>query len=171
MSTIKRGKVYYSRLYVPSELRQLLQKKEVVKSLRTSSYIEAITRSCILQGQIAKLWLSLKHERTTMTPKQINKLIQQYTKVTLEKCEGERLHNLERVEDDELEGVSLSIIGRLEDNSKNLINNDFIEVTKVAKNLLAKNNLTVSSNSTPIKKLCRELLIAEQKVLKTELKR
>ena len=38
MSTIKRGKVYYSRLYVPSKLHQALQKREVVKSLRTSSY-------------------------------------------------------------------------------------------------------------------------------------
>jgi len=47
MSTIKRGKVYYSRLYVPSKLHQALQKREVVKSLRTSSYSEAITLSCI----------------------------------------------------------------------------------------------------------------------------
>ena len=83
-----------------------------------------------------------------MTPKQIYKLIQQYTKVTLEKCEGERLHNLERVDDDELEAVSLSIIGRLEDNAKNLINNDFSEVTRVANSLLLKT--TLPFQATPL---------------------
>ena len=87
MSTIKRGKIYYSRLYVPSELRQILHKREVVKSLRTSSHAEAITRSCILKGRVVRLWSVLKSERITMTPKQISKLIQQYTKATLEECD------------------------------------------------------------------------------------
>ena len=52
-----------------------------------------------------------------------------------------------------------------------LMNNDFSELTEVANKLLAENNITVASESTPFKKLCRELLIAEQKVLKTELAR
>jgi len=103
MSTVKRGKTYYSRLYVPSELRQTLHKKEVVKSLRTSSHAEAITRSCILKGRVARLfWSVLKRERISMTPKQINKLIQQYTKATLEECEEGRLNNLKNYNDDEL---------------------------------------------------------------------
>jgi hypothetical protein len=107
MSTIKRGKVYYTRLYVPSELRQILHKREVVKSLRTSSHAEAITRSCILKGRVVRLWSVLKSERISMTPKQINKLIQQYTKATLEECEEGRLNNLKNYNDDELEGVIL----------------------------------------------------------------
>jgi len=37
-----------------------------------------------------------------MTPKQINKLIQQYTKATLEECEEGRLNNLKNYNDDEL---------------------------------------------------------------------
>jgi len=45
-----------------------------------------------------------------MTPKQINKLIQQYTKATLEKGEEERLQSMQHVDDDELEGVSLAIV-------------------------------------------------------------
>ena len=94
MSTIKRGKVYYPRLYVPSELRQILHKREVVKSLRTSSHAEAITRSCILKGRVVRLWSALKKERITMTPKQISKLIQQYTKATLEECEEGRMNGL-----------------------------------------------------------------------------
>jgi len=171
MSTIKRGKVYYTRLYVPSELRQILHKREVVKSLRTSSHAEAITRSCILKGRVVRLWSVLKSERITMTPKQINKLIQQYTKATLEECEEERLNNLKTYNNNDLEGTSHVIVDKLEENYVKLMNNDFSEVTKVANKLLAENNLTVASESTPFKKLCRELLIAEQKVLKTELKR
>ena len=42
MSTQKRGKIYYSRLRVPSSLQLILQKKEVVRSLRTSSYSVAL---------------------------------------------------------------------------------------------------------------------------------
>ena len=105
-----------------------------------------------------------------MTPKQINKLIQQYTKATLEDCEEGRLNNLKNYNDHELEGVSLVIVEKLEENYVKLMNNDFSEVTEVANKLLTENSLTVASESTPFKKLCRELLIAEQKVLKTELK-
>lgn len=110
MSTQKRGKVYYSRLRVPSNLQSILHKREIVRSLKTSSYREAITRCCILEGRIARLWSVLKHELITMTPKQINKLIQQYTKATLEKGEEERLQSMQHVDDDELEGVSLAIV-------------------------------------------------------------
>ena len=106
-----------------------------------------------------------------MTPKQINKLIRQYTKATLEECEEERLNSLKNYNDDGLEGISLVIIEKLEENYERLMNNDFTEVTEIANKLLAENNLAVASESTSFKKLCRELLIAEQKVLKTELKR
>jgi hypothetical protein len=171
MSTQKRGKIYYSRLRVPSSLRLILQKKEVVRSLRTSSYSEAITRSCILKGRVARLWSVLKSERITMTPKQINKLIQQYTKTTLEECEEGRLNNLKNYNDDGLECIFHVIVEKIEENYVKLMNNDFSEVTEVANKLLTKNSLTIASESTLFKKLCRELLIAEQKVLKTELKR
>ena len=106
-----------------------------------------------------------------MTPKQISKLIQQYTKATLEECEEERLKNLKDYHDNELEANSFVIVDKLEENYVRLMNNDFTEVTEIANKLLAENDLTVASESTHIKKLCRELLIAEQKVLKTELKR
>ena len=62
-------------------------------------------------------------------------------------------------------------VEKLEENYVNLMNNDFSELAEVANELLAKNNIAVASDSVPFKKLCRELLIAEQKVLKTELKR
>ena len=106
-----------------------------------------------------------------MTPKQISKLIQQYTKATLEECEEERLKNLKNYNDDDLEDISFVIVEKLEENYVRLMNSDFSEVTETANNLLSKNNITFASDSTPFKKLCLELLIAEQKVLKTELKR
>ena len=106
-----------------------------------------------------------------MPPKQISKLIQQYTKATLEECEEERLKNLKDCHDNELEANSFVIVEKLEENYVKLMNNDFSEVTEVANKLLTKNSLAIASESTLFKKLCRELLIAEQKVLKTELKR
>jgi len=63
------------------------------------------------------------------------------------------------------------IVEKLEENYVRLMNNDFSEVIETANKLLSENNITFASDSTPFKKLCRELLIAEQKVLKTELKK
>ena len=51
-----------------------------------------------------------------MTPKQINKLIRQYTKATLEECEEERLNSLKDINDNDLEGVSHVIVHKLEEN-------------------------------------------------------
>ena len=149
MSTQKRGKTYHSRVRVPSDLRLALKKTELIKSLKTNSYREAFVRSCIWEAGVARLFSVLRTKAEQMDEREISRLVQQYINKTLEKCEEERLHNLERVDDDELEAVSLSIIGRLEENAEQLMSNDFTEVTKVAKNLLAKNNLTVLSDSTP----------------------
>jgi hypothetical protein len=136
MSTIKRGKVHYSRLYIPSKLHQTLPKKEVVKSLKTSSHPEAITRSCILKGRVVRLWSVLKSERITMTPKQIIKLIQQYTKATLEECEEERLKNLKNYNDDDLEGISLTRQKRTFINSAlNLFNSEALPRAEWACNI------------------------------------
>jgi hypothetical protein len=80
-----------------------------------------------------------------MTPKQINKLIQQYTKATLEECEEDRLSKLKKYNDNHLESISFVIEDKLEENYVNLMNNDFSEVTEVATKLLTKNDLTVAS--------------------------
>ena len=83
-----------------------------------------------------------------MTPKQISKLIQQYTKATLEECEEERLKKLKDYHDNELEANSFVIVDKLEENYVRLMNNDFTEVTEIANKLLAENDLTVASEST-----------------------
>ncbi|MBT5868097.1 MAG: hypothetical protein HOH38_04585 [Nitrospinaceae bacterium] len=51
------------------------------------------------------------------------------------------------------------------------MSNDFTRVLKVAKELLSSNNINISDTCIEFKRLCRELLIAEQKVLKIELQR
>ena len=94
-----------------------------------------------------------------------------YTKATLEECEEDRLSNLKKYNANDLESISFVIVDKLEENYVNLMNNELSEVTEVANKLLTKNSHTVASESTLFKKLYRELLIAEQKVLKTELKR
>ena len=48
-----------------------------------------------------------------MTPKQINKLIQQYTKTILEECEEGRLNNLKNYNDDGLECISQVIVEKM----------------------------------------------------------
>ena len=57
-----------------------------------------------------------------MTPKQISKLIQQYTKATLEECEEERLNNLQDYHDNDLEANAFVIVDKLEENYVRLMN-------------------------------------------------
>ena len=171
MSTQKRGKVYYSRLRVPSHLINITQKKEVVKSLRTSSYSEALTLSCILEGRIARLWAVLIYRRVSMTPRQINKLIENYAKQTLEEYEDYRINPTIEQCGDQLEAISGVIVDKLEENCFQLLNNDFSRVSKTADELLEERNIQLDRESDEFRKLCRELLIAEQLIWKAELKR
>ena len=132
MSTQKRGRVYYSRLRVPTNLISIIQKREIVKSLKTSSYSEAITRSCILEGLIVKLFSALTLKWVTMTPKQINQLIQRYTQQTIEEYEGHRLNSTLEVCGDQLEAISGVIVDKLEEHCFQLLNNDFSKVSDYA---------------------------------------
>jgi|TARA_B110000495_G_scaffold48827_1_gene40802 integrase len=171
MSTQKRGRVYYSRLRVPTNLISIIQKREIVKSLKTSSYSEAITRSCILEGLIVKLFSALTLKWVTMTPKQINQLIQRYTQQTIEEYEGHRLNSTLEVCGDQLEAISGVIVDKLEENCFQLLNNDFSKVSDKADSLLSEKNIQLDKKSNEYRKLCRELLIADQHIWKTELKR
>ena len=67
MSTQLRNNTYYLRLRVPQGLKGLLGKSEIVRSLRTQNYRQALSRSCILKGKITGLWLSLTAEETLST--------------------------------------------------------------------------------------------------------
>ena len=107
MSTQKRGKTYYSRLRVPSDLRLVMKKVELVKSLKTSSYREAFVRSCIWEARIIKLFKVLRAKAKQMNKNDISRLIQQHTKSTLEEYKEERLNNLKKHDDDDLESISL----------------------------------------------------------------
>jgi hypothetical protein len=61
-----------------------------------------------------------------------SRLILQHTKSTLEEYEEDRLNNFKKYDDDDLEGISLVIVEKLEENYVKLMNNNFSGVTKVA---------------------------------------
>jgi hypothetical protein len=75
----------------------------------------------------------------------------------LEEYEEDRLNNLKKYDDDDLESIFLVILEKLEENYVTLMNKDFLEVTEFVNKLLAENSFTVARKPTLIRKLFREL--------------
>jgi len=106
-----------------------------------------------------------------MTSDQIDKLIKHYTKVTLEECEEDRLDRMGNIDGDELEAIWGVVHDKLEENNVHLLNNNFSKVTDTANKIIEEHSLSVPRESKVFKQLCRELLKANQHILRTELKR
>lgn len=90
MNTQSRNGVYYSCLCVPSDLQPFLNKREVVRSLNTSSYREATLLAIRWEALVAELFTHLRHNMHIMTKHQIHSLVNDYMYSTLEECENER---------------------------------------------------------------------------------
>ena len=60
MSTQKRGETYYSRIVVPSKLRQFIPRREIVKSLFAHTYSIARLRCAEWEARLYGLFESLK---------------------------------------------------------------------------------------------------------------
>ena len=59
MSTQKRGDTYYSRIVVPSSLRHIVPRREVVKSLHVQTYSAARLRCAEWEARVYLLLLTL----------------------------------------------------------------------------------------------------------------
>jgi hypothetical protein len=91
MGTQKRGRYWYSRTRVPSELVPLVGQREVVRSLRTSSYREARVRCKLWEARVIELFARLHGEAQRMHPLDIPKLVAEYLRKSLEDGERDRL--------------------------------------------------------------------------------
>ena len=60
MSTQKRGDTYYSRIVVPSSLRHIVPRREVVKSLQVQAYPSARLRCAQWEARIFGLFAALE---------------------------------------------------------------------------------------------------------------
>ena len=170
MSTLSISGRYYSRLLVPSDLRPLLLKKEIRKSLRTTSYKDAKILAARWEGHLAALFTHLRKYGSTMKLDDIKRLAQEYLTTSLEEGEAERL-NGKAPNDDQQESIELALTDALEDTQDQLVQNEFGKISVEADELLHVHKLSLPKTSEAYRRLCRELLKAKQVVLKAELDR
>jgi integrase len=90
MSVQRRGNRYSSRVSVPSALRPLVRREEVLRSLHTEDPAEARLRAQQWEAHLATLFGHLRRNASTMAPDQIDALVDQYLRTEIAEVE-ERL--------------------------------------------------------------------------------
>ena len=78
---------WYARFIVPADLRAVLDRREVLKSLGVVAYSEASLRAAVWEGKLATLLLQIRRHRSSMSPEQIRRLLQQYISTRLDEWE------------------------------------------------------------------------------------
>ena len=78
MSVQRRASKYASRTVVPLDLRPLVRRREIVRSLETSDLREARLRAAQWEGHVAGLFRRLMENGRTMDREQIDALVSGY---------------------------------------------------------------------------------------------
>lgn len=162
----RRSRTYYARLVLPSDLRAILDRTVLKRSLGTSVYREAQVKACQWAGLVAKLFLRLRGE--PMTKEDVRRLVQEYQDKELDGWEDEHIAGGLRGDSDT---YSLVLTDRLEDIGEQLADADYRKVTPIAEQLLKDHNRTLSTDSHEFHRLCHGLLVAQDHVLRVELER
>lgn len=160
---------YYSRVIIPADLRPLIGRVEIRKSLGTVYYRDAKLLANKWEGKLADLFTRLRQHGDSMTVEQIKKLVQSYIDSALEESEQSWLNG--KGLGDEEDAYSMAITGRLEETAEQLQRNDLRGVSEEADGLLKTQRRTLPKSSEGYRRLCRELLKANQFLLKRELDR
>lgn len=82
MAVQKRSHGFVSRVAVPGDLRPLVRRREIVRTLSTGSHREASHRAAEFEGRVAALFRRLRHDRP-MDHDQIDALVAQYLNAEL----------------------------------------------------------------------------------------
>lgn len=93
-----------------------------------------------------------------LTDKQIQQLLNQYLRESLEDSEESRANASKPMSEEDVEDHEDFLSGLAADSRKDLATNDYKRVRKYADELLEDHNLTVAKESTSYNKLCREML-------------
>ncbi|MDH3689379.1 MAG: tyrosine-type recombinase/integrase [Gammaproteobacteria bacterium] len=166
----KRGRCWYSRIKVPIELAPLVGRREIVRSLRTASHQEALTRCKLWEARVVILFAMLRNEAEEMPPLNVSKLVNQYLQTSLQEGEDDRLSR-DSLSTQEQGAITLAVSGKLGRLTAALTYNDLSAATDEADQLLAQHVIALDKSSEDYRRLCRELLKAQVKVFQAELRR
>lgn len=164
----RRSHTYYARLVLPSDLRAILDRQVLKRSLGTSVYRDAQVKACQWAGLMAKLFLRLRGGR--MTKDDIRRLVQEYQDKELDDWEDGHIEGCFSGDDDN-DALSSVLSNQLEETTLQLAYANYKPITSTAEQLLREHHVTLPTDSPEFHRLCHSLLVAQQTVLKTELDR
>ena len=87
MPVQRRPAGYVSRTVVPHDLRPLVKRREIVRSLGTGSTREAHHRAAEFEGRVAALFRRLRHDGRLMEREQTDALVAHYLRAELDEVE------------------------------------------------------------------------------------
>src|SRR5687768_14765606 len=90
MSVHRRGNRYASRITIPADLRALIRREEILRSLLTDDAREARLRAQQWEAHISTLFSHLRKSARHMSAEQIDSLVSRYLNTELREIE-ERL--------------------------------------------------------------------------------
>ena len=168
---------YYFRIRIPDDLRLYFDHRhEIRRSLKTGYLSEAKHKARIIAGQIQKLFRYLRRKdyqvmSTKLTPQIISEIIAQFIEESLEEFEEEILDRKRTLTPKQLDDKAhgYSYVHSLKKEA--LATGDYKEAYHNADLLLDVQRIDVHKNSEDYRRLCREILKAQVKVLEQMEKR
>jgi integrase len=158
MPTIKRrGKTYHARAYVPSDLRQIVKRREVARSLTTVDYRQAIDRGAVWQGELTRLWSHLRQHSQDMTRDQIDTLIKHYVDSFWENRE-EDLSRIYDLGEQEAQARLGCVRERIAETESDAARNRLDSVEWLAAQLIRETDSEIAPGSDAFRRLCVRLL-------------
>jgi hypothetical protein len=86
----RRGSVYASRIIIPADLRPILERREITRSLRTEDRRAAARRLSLWESYVETYFTALRAQHCTMTREQLDEFTRRYLRATFDEIE-ERL--------------------------------------------------------------------------------
>jgi len=164
-------------MVIPADLRDLVGRRELKRSLMTDSMKKAKARAKILSAELEQLFTELREQRRLGTmPEKLTKgkiqgIISDYVRGTLDANERERASGSKVLDFHTLDDELNDIASLLHDRKVELSCNDYSFIERRADWLLEGRDIELEKDADVYKLFCRQLLIAQVKLLEVELDR
>jgi len=84
----RRGETYLSRIIVPADLRPLLGRLEITRSLRTGDRREAVRRQSLWETHVGTYLSTVRTQGRAMTRDQLDEITRRYLRATFDEIEA-----------------------------------------------------------------------------------
>lgn len=164
MPVQRRPSGFVSRTVVPRDLRPLVRRSEIVRTLDTARSREAHRRAAEFEGHVAALFRRLRHDGPMMDRTKVDALVTQYLNAALDEVEVTLADSLPLGDELGRDVWKDDVIEKLEATSRALAEGDHTETHAAAQAMLPK------ASETTVTVLARRLLEAKYEALRAELR-